>query len=83
MDIVYKKICHYRIGMDLRNIKIENSVDDENARTRNCGNAIEFLNESMIVNNCVNVTKSEVALEMYANRTMERFYRLGRLGTIG
>ena len=45
------------------------SVVDENARTRNCGNAIDFLNEAMIVNNCINVTKPEVTLEMYADRT--------------
>ena len=50
------------------------SVVDENARTRNCGNAIEFLNESMIVNNCVNVTKPEVALEMYADRTKFKMF---------
>ena len=50
------------------------SVVDENARTRNCGNAIEFLNESMIVNNCINVTKPEVTLEMYADRTKFKMF---------
>ncbi len=50
------------------------SVVDENARTRNCRNAIDFLNESMMVNNCVNVTKPEVALEMYADRTKFKMY---------
>ena len=44
------------------------SVVDENARTRNCGNAIDFLNEAMIVNNCINVTNPEIALELYADR---------------
>jgi predicted AAA+ superfamily ATPase len=47
---------------------------DENARTRNCRNAIDFLNESMIVNNCVNVTKPEATLEMYADRTKFKMY---------
>ena len=50
------------------------SVVDENARTRNCRNAIDFLNESMIVNNCVNVTKPEATLEMYADRTKFKMY---------
>ena len=50
------------------------SVVDENARTRNCRNAIDFMNESMIVNNCVNVTKPEATLEMYADRTKFKMY---------
>lgn len=50
------------------------SVVYENARTRNCRNAIDFLNESMIVNNCVNVTKPEATLEMYADRTKFKMY---------
>jgi predicted AAA+ superfamily ATPase len=50
------------------------SVVNENARTRNCGNAIEFLNESMIVNNCINVIKPEIALEMYADRTKFKMF---------
>ena len=50
------------------------SVVDESARSRNFGNAIEFLNESMIVNNCINVTKPEVALEMYADRTKFKMF---------
>lgn len=50
------------------------SVVDENARTRNCRNAIDFLNESMIVNNCVNVTKPEATIEMYADRTKFKMY---------
>ncbi len=44
------------------------SVVDKKARTRNCGNAIDFLNEAMIVNNCINVTNPEIALELYADR---------------
>ena len=42
---------------------------DENARTRNVGNAIDFLNESMIVNNCININAPEVTMELYADRT--------------
>lgn len=50
------------------------SVVNENARTRSYGTAIEFLNESMMVNNCVNVTKPEVTLEMYADRTKFKMF---------
>lgn len=47
---------------------------DENARTRNVGNAIDFLNESMIVNNCINITAPEVTMEMYADRTKFKMF---------
>jgi len=50
------------------------SVMDEKARTRNYGNAIGFLNESMMVNNCINVTNPEITLEMYADRTKFKMY---------
>ena len=50
------------------------SVVSENARTRNCENAIDFLSESMIVNNCINVTKPEVALGLYADRTKFKMF---------
>lgn len=50
------------------------SVVDENARTRNVGNAIDFLNESMIVNNCLNATAPEVTMEMYADRTKFKMF---------
>ncbi|MCR5200125.1 MAG: AAA family ATPase [Saccharofermentans sp.] len=50
------------------------SVVDEKARTRSYGGSIELLNESMIVNNCVNVTKPEIALEMYADRTKFKMF---------
>ena len=44
------------------------SIPEQLSRTRNCGNAIDFLNEAMIVNNCINVTNPEIALELYAER---------------
>ena len=47
---------------------------DESARTRSFSNAIDFLNESMIVNNCVNVTKPEIALELYADRSKFKMF---------
>lgn len=45
-----------------------------NARTRNCKNAIDFLDQSMIVNNCINVTQPEVALELYADRSRFKMF---------
>lgn len=35
---------------------------------------MEFINESMIVNNCINVTKPEIALDMYADRTKFKMF---------
>ena len=47
---------------------------EKDARTRNYADAIEFLDQSMIVNNCVNVTKPEVALELYADRSKFKMF---------
>lgn len=50
------------------------SVVGENARTRNCANAVEFLEQSMITNNCYNVTKPEVTFEQYVDRTTLKMF---------
>lgn len=50
------------------------SVVDENSRRRNCMNAIDFLDESMMVNNCVNVLKPEVSLGLYAERSKFKMF---------
>lgn len=70
-ELVFKSIPEQLMN---HNSVFRLSVVDENARTRNCRNAIDFLNESMMVNNCFNVTKPEVALEMYADRTKFKMY---------
>lgn len=70
-EIVFKSIPEQ---LSNHNSVFRLSVVDENARTRNCGNAIEFLNEAMIVNNCINVTKPEVTFEMYADRTKFKMF---------
>lgn len=70
-EVVFKSIPEQLMN---HNSVFRLSVVDENARTRNCGNAIDFLNESMIVNNCINVTKPEVALEMFADRTKFKMF---------
>ena len=70
-EVVFKSIPEQLMN---HNSVFRLSVINENARTRNCGNAIDFLNESMMVNNCINVTKPEVALEMYADRTKFKMF---------
>lgn len=50
------------------------SVVDGAARQRNCMNAIDFLGESMIVNNCLNVTQPDVSLSLYADRTRFKMF---------
>jgi predicted AAA+ superfamily ATPase len=47
---------------------------DTTARTRTYGDAIEFLDQSMIVNNCINVTQPEVAMELYADRSSFKMF---------
>ena len=64
-EVVFKSIPEQ---LSNHNSVFRLSVVDEKARTRNCGNAIDFLNEAMIVNNCINVTNPEIALELYADR---------------
>ena len=64
-EVVFKSIPEQ---LSNHNSVFRLSVVDENARTRNCGNAIDFLNAAMIVNNCINVTNPEIALELYAER---------------
>ena len=64
-EVVFKSIPEQ---LSNHNSVFRLSVVDENARARNCGNAIDFLNEAMIVNNCINVTNPEIALELYAER---------------
>lgn len=70
-EVVFKSIPEQLMN---HNSIFRLSVVDESARTRNCANAIDFLNESMMVNNCINVTKPEVALEMYADRTKFKMF---------
>lgn len=50
------------------------STVDDNARMRNCSNAIDFLKQSMIVNNCINVTRPEVALELYVDKSRFKMF---------
>ena len=46
---------------------------DKNARYQNYMDAVSFISEAMIGNECINVTKPEVALELFADRSNFRF----------
>mgnify|MGYP002860649117 CR=1 FL=1 len=70
-ELVFKSIPRQLMN---HNYIFKYSDVDDSARSRNCINAIEFLNESMMVNNCVNVTQPEIALEMYADRTRFKMF---------
>ncbi len=50
------------------------SAVEEGLRQRNCVNAIDFLGESMIVNNCLNVTKPDVSLALYSDRSRFKMF---------
>ena len=50
------------------------SVVDKNARYKNYVDAVGFVAESMIGNECINITKPEVSLEAYADRSNFKLY---------
>lgn len=57
------------------------SLVDKNARYRDYVEAVSFVAESMIGNECINVTKPEVSLEAYADRGNFKLY-LGDTGLL-
>lgn len=50
------------------------SMVDKNARYKNYVEAVNFVAESMIGNECINVTAPEVSLEAYADRSNFKLY---------
>ena len=50
------------------------SIVDKNARYQNYVDAVSFIAEAMIGNECINVTKPEVALELFADRSNFKLY---------
>lgn len=57
-----------------KNSHFKFSLIDKNARYQNYVNAVSFVAESMIGNECINVTKPEVALELFADRSNFKLY---------
>ncbi len=50
------------------------SLIEKNARYQNYVDAVSFISESMMGNECINVTKPEVALELFADRSNFKLY---------
>lgn len=60
--------------LENKNSHFKMSLIDKNARYQNYVDAVSFIAESMIGNECINVTKPEVALELFTDRTHFKLY---------
>lgn len=60
--------------LENKNSHFKFSVIDKNARYQNYVDAVSFISESMMGNECINVTKPEVALELFAYRSNFKLY---------
>ncbi|MCD7765255.1 MAG: DUF4143 domain-containing protein, partial [Lachnospiraceae bacterium] len=47
---------------------------DKNARYKNYVDAVHFISESMIGNECINITEPEIAMEAFADRSNFKLY---------
>lgn len=70
-SVIYKTIPEQ---LQNHNSHFRFSLVDKNARYKNYMDAVSFVAESMIGNECINVTKPEVALESYADRSNFKLY---------
>lgn len=70
-SVIYKTIPEQ---LENKNSHFKFSLVDKNARFKNYVDAVNFIAESMIGNECINVTKPEVALELYADRSNFKLY---------
>lgn len=70
-SVVYKTIPEQ---LENKNSHFKFSKIDKNARYQNYVDAVSFLADSMIGNECVNVTDPEVSLELYADRSNFKLY---------
>lgn len=71
VSVLYKTIPEQ---LENKNSHFKFSLVDKNARYKNYVDAVSFISESMIGNECVNVTKPEVALELFADRSNFKLY---------
>lgn len=69
--VIYKTIPEQ---LENKNSHFKFSLVDKNARYQNYVDAVSFVAESMIGNECINVTKPEVALELFADRSNFKLY---------
>ena len=70
-SVIYKTIPEQ---LENRGSHFRFSLVDKNARYKNYMDAVSFVAESMIGNECINVTKPEVALESFADRSNFKLY---------
>ena len=70
-SIIYRTIPEQ---LENKNSHFKFSLIDKNARYQNYISAVSFISESMIGNECINVTKPEVALELFSDRSNFKLY---------
>ncbi len=70
-SVIYKTIPEQ---LENKNSHFKFSLVDKNARYQNYVDAVSFISESMIGNECINVTKPEIALELFADRSNFKLY---------
>lgn len=77
-SVIYRTIPEQ---LENKNSHFKFSLVDKNARYQNYMDAVSFIAESMIGNECINVTKPEVALELFSDRSNFKLY-LGDTGLL-
>lgn len=70
-SVIFKTIPEQ---LENHNSHFKFSLVDKNARYKNYVDAIDFIAESMIGNECINVTAPEISLEAYADRGNFKLY---------
>lgn len=70
-SVIYKTIPEQ---LENKNSHFKFSLVNKNARYQNYVDAVSFIAESMIGNECINVTKPEVALELFSDRSNFKLY---------
>lgn len=70
-SVIYKTLPEQ---LENKNSHFKFSLLDKNARYQNYVDAVSFIAESMIGNECINVKKPEVALELFADRSNFKLY---------
>ena len=70
-SVIYRTIPEQ---LENKNSHFKLSLVSKSARYQNYVDAVSFISESMIGNECVNVTKPEVALELFADRSNFKLY---------
>ena len=70
-SVIYRTIPEQ---LENKNSHFKFSLVGNAARYQNYVDAVSFISESMIGNECINVTKPEVALELFADRSNFKLY---------